>query len=272
MKKRDEEMPPYLSVIVPAYNEESRIGATLTAIHHYLHSQPYTWEILVVLDGCTDNTAGVVETFAAGKEHVRWLDRAENRGKGFTVREGMMAAKGEIRLFTDADNSTDMGHFDQMKPLFDRGETVVICSRDRKDAADARQVNPQPLHKRIMGDAGNLFIQALAVPGIWDTQCGFKAFRAKAARDIFSVAQINGWLFDIEALALARYFGYTIHILGAHWIDEPNTHVTLSGYFKSFVEAFKVRWNLWTGVYRRHLAALNGANGSQPVIGKAGKR
>ncbi|NJN54745.1 MAG: glycosyltransferase family 2 protein [Anaerolineae bacterium] len=244
-------MKPALSVIIPAYDEEERIGKTLTAVHAYLTTQPYTWELLVVLDGCRDNTAAVVAAFIEAhphnKENIRYIDRAQNRGKGYTVREGMLAAKGEIRLFTDADNSTDMSHFDRMKPLFDQGEQVVICSRDKKDAADAQQATPQPLHKRLMGDAGNLFIQVIAVPGIWDTQCGFKAFRAQAAEEIFSVAQINGWLFDIELLALARYFGYKINILGANWVDEPNTHVTFSGYIKSLIEALKVRLNLWTG-------------------------
>jgi dolichyl-phosphate beta-glucosyltransferase len=261
--EKEEEMKPTLSVIIPAYNEEERIGKTLTAVHNYLVPQPYTWELLVVLDGGSDNTLGVVQSFAADKEGIHWIDRKENRGKGYTVREGMRAAKGEIRLFTDADNSTDMSHFDRMKPLFDQGESVVICSRDKKDAADARQATPQPIRKRLMGDAGNLFIQVIAVPGIWDTQCGFKAFRAQAAEDIFSAAQINGWLFDIELLALARHFGYKINILGANWVDEPNTHVTLSGYAKSLVEALKVRWNLWTGAYKRHDEPVNETKPSQ---------
>jgi dolichyl-phosphate beta-glucosyltransferase len=263
MKRDEEEMKPYLSVVIPAYNEEKRIGKTLAAVYSYLNAQTFTWEILVVLDGVQDNTLTVVETFAAGKQNIRWLDRKENRGKGYTVREGMLAAKGSIRLFTDADNSTDMAHFDQMKPQFDKGESVVICSRDAKDAAGAQQAAPQPWNKRLLGNAGNIFIQLIAVPGIWDTQCGFKAFRAKAAKDIFSVAEINGWLFDIEALALARYFRYPIQIIPANWVDEPNTHVTLSGYIMSFVEAFKVRWNLWTGAYKRHYAALNEPNPSQ---------
>lgn len=263
MKREDEEMKPYLSVIIPAYNEEKRIGTTLSAVYNYLQSKTYSWEILVVLDGAQDNTLSVVEAFAAGRENIRWIERKENKGKGYTVREGMLAARGDVRLFTDADNSTDMSHFDQMKPLLDAGQPVVICSRDAKDVAGARQSAPQPWHKRLMGNAGNIFIQIIAVPGIWDTQCGFKAFRAKAARDIFSVAEINGWLFDIEALALARYFNYKIQIIPANWVDEPNTHVTLSGYLKSFIEAFKVRWNLWTGAYKRHHAALNEVNPSQ---------
>ena len=250
-KEQEEQMKPYLSVIIPAYNEENRIGQTLTAVHTYLTAQPYTWEMLIVLDGVTDNTASVVSQFAEGKEPVRWIDRKENMGKGFTVRQGMLAARGDIRLFTDADNSTDMSHFDQMKPLFDQGANVVICSRDGKDAKGAVQARPQPFLKRVLGNSGNLFVQIMAVPGIWDTQCGFKAFRAGAAEQIFSISQIDRWGFDMEALALARRFGHKIQVIAANWHDAEGTHVTLGGYLGTFWEAVKIRWNLLTGVYAR---------------------
>jgi glycosyltransferase involved in cell wall biosynthesis len=241
---------PYLSVIIPAYNEAKRIGATLSAIHAYLTAQPFTWEIIVVLDGPQDNTGEVAQAFA-DQGAIRCLDRGENRGKGFTVREGMLAARGEIRLFTDADNSTDISHFDQMLPLFANGADVVICSRNQRDAPGAQQAVPQPFVKRFLGNLGNLAIQATAVPGIWDTQCGFKAFRATAAVQIFTVAQIDRWGFDIEALALARHFGYAIQVVPAYWIDQEGTHVRLSDYFRTFKEAFEVRWNLLIGVYKK---------------------
>lgn len=250
------EKQPYLSVIIPAYTEEHRIGHTLQVVYGYLQEQPYTFEILVVLDGPKDRTLEKVRAFAAGHPAVRWINREQNRGKGFTVRQGMLAACGEIRLFTDADNSTDISHFDQMKPLFASGSEVVICSRDRKDAAGAQQAVPQPAVKRFLGNAGNLFIQVMAVPGIWDTQCGFKAFSAKAAEEIFSVATIDRWGFDIEALALARHFGYHIRIIPAHWIDDADTHVSMRNYLDTLWETVRVRWNLLTGVYRR--AAIAG--------------
>lgn len=255
MEEPNEMTTPYLSVIIPAYNEEKRIGKTLNAVYTYLAAQSFTWEILVVLDGVTDNTLAVVEAFAAGKEGIRWFDRRENMGKGYTVRQGMLAARGQIRLFTDADNSTDMSHFDKMKPLFERGADVVIASRDHKDAPEAQQAEPQPFFKRLLGNAGNLVVQAVAVPGIWDTQCGFKAFRAPAAEQVFTVARINGWGFDMEALALARHFGHPINIIGAYWVDEPNTHVKTLDYLHSLGEAFKVRWNLLTRVYERPAGA-----------------
>jgi len=240
---------PYLSVIVPAYNEEGRITITLISIHEYLARQSFTWELLVVMDGGEDDTISKVREFAEGKENVRWLNRTENRGKGFTVREGMLAANGQVRLFTDADNSTDISHFDQMRPLFDKGRDVVICSRDGKDVIGAGQSVPQPFPKRLLGNAGNLFIQFVAVPGIWDTQCGFKAFTAGAAERIFSVALIDGWGFDIEALALARHYGCKVGIVPARWIDHAESHVRIWNYGTVLFETMQVRWNLLAGAY-----------------------
>ena len=262
-------MKPYLSVIIPAYNEEKRIGKTLDAIYAYLTQKSFSWEIVVVLDGPTDNTIGVVQQFAARREQIRIIDRQQNRGKGYTVREGMLAAQGEIRLFTDADNSTDITHFDKMKPLFDKGYDVVISSRDRKDVPGAMQARPQPFLKRLLGNAGNLFIQLVAVPGIWDTQCGFKAFTAASARQIFSVAQSDGWIFDIEALALARAYGYSIGIIPAHWIDDANTHVSLKDYVNSIFETLNIRWRLIRGAYQPRPET---ADSSLPIESISGKK
>lgn len=250
MAQKEENMQPYLSVIIPAYTEEKRIGATLDAIYAYLTTQPYTWEILVVLDGPHDNTPTVVATFAEGKEGVRWIDRKQNRGKGYSVRQGMLAAKGAIRVFTDADNSTDISHFELMKPLFDQGAHVVIASRDNKDVPSARQAVPQPFYKRFLGNMGNLFIQIMVVPGIWDTRCGFKGFSAEATSKVFSVARMDGWSFDDECLALARREGYDIQVIGADWNDAEGTHVTKFDYFKNIFEAIRIRWYLLTGVYK----------------------
>ena len=240
---------PYLSVVIPAYNEERRITTTLLSIYEYLSRQSFTWEILVALDGAVDETLSRVQEFAATRQNIRWIDRADNRGKGYTVREGILAARGQVRLFTDADNSTDMSHFDQMLPLFEKGLDVVICSRDDKDVPGAGQAVPQPYLKRLLGNTGNLFIQFVAVPGIWDTQCGFKAFTAAAAEQIFSVAKIDGWGFDIEALALARKFGYQIGIIPARWIDHAETHVRVWNYGTTLLETVRVRYYLLTGVY-----------------------
>lgn len=252
---------PYLSVIVPAYNEAARITTTLESIYAYLEEQDFSWELLVVLDGSKDNTLAVVEDFAKNHHNLHVLDRAENRGKGFTVREGMLAATGTIRLFTDADNSTDISHFDKMRPLFATGHDLVICSRDPKDAAGAQQAVPQPLLKRVLGNLGNLFIQLMAVPGIWDTQCGFKAFTQEATEQIFPVTLIDRWGFDTEVLALANHFDYSIGIAPAYWVDAEGTHVKFTDYFQTIWEPVKIRYNLLTGRYDRNHELVLPGNG-----------
>lgn len=239
----------YLSVIIPAYNEAERIGKTLNILSDYLKQQSYTYEIVIVNDGASDNTSEVVNGFKKTIPNVNFIDRKENKGKGYTVKQGLLEANGEIRLFTDADNSTDISHFAKMKPLFDEGYDVVIGSRQSRDAEGAGQDVPQPFHKRIMGMAGNILIQILAVPGIWDTQAGFKAFRAKATEKIFNKVTIFGWGFDIEVLAIARKLGYKIGIIPLHWVNDPHSHVKLSGYIEVLLQAFQIRWNLWMKKY-----------------------
>jgi dolichyl-phosphate beta-glucosyltransferase len=249
----------YLSVIIPAYNEEQRIPATLEAIYKYLQQQPFDWEIVVVLDGSTDDTFAKVERFAKHLENtknagiIRTINRQQNRGKGFTVSEGMLAANGDIRLFTDADNSTDISHFDKMKPYFDQGYDVVIGSRDSKDAEGAQQAVPQTAFKRFLGNAGNLFIQLMAVPGIWDTQCGFKAFTATASKTIFPLATIDRWGIDIEILALAKKHDYKIAVIPTYWVNAEGSHVKTLDYFNTLWEAVKVRWNMMSGVYKKQV-------------------
>ncbi|MBU2109966.1 glycosyltransferase family 2 protein [Patescibacteria group bacterium] len=242
-------METYLSVIIPAYNEENRIPKTLRAISSYLQKQPYSYEILVVCDGPKDKTADVVRDLKLSVPNLDLIDRKKNMGKGYTVKEGMFASKGKIRLFTDADNSTDISYFEKMRPLFDKGYDIVISTRDPKDAEGAGQDVPQPWYKRLMGNMGNLYIQLLAVPGIWDTQNGFKAFRDYAAEKIFPLTRINRWAFDVESLALARKFKYKIGIIPIHWINDPKSHVSLMAYFKVLFDVLKIRWNITRGKY-----------------------
>jgi dolichyl-phosphate beta-glucosyltransferase len=239
----------YLSVIIPAYNEAERLPQTLHRIHDYLHASSFRYEILVILDGPTDQSRHALKSIAADIRDLKVIDRRVNRGKGYTVREGMLQASGYIRLFTDADNSTDIAHFEKMKPLFDKGCDIVIASRHAKDSPDAKQAVPQPLYKRTIGKAGNLLIQAFAVSGIWDTQCGFKALRDTVAERIFSQTTIKGWGFDIEVLAVAQALNYKIGIVPAHWINETNSHFRFFDYVEIFRDTLKVRSNLICGKY-----------------------
>jgi len=242
----------YLSVIIPAYNEEKRISKTLDEISYYLSRQAYTYEILVVSEGSTDRTSEVVKAKMTAIKHLRLLDLKENRGKGHAVKNGMLDVSGRICLFTDADNSTDISHFEKMKPLFDKSYEVVICSRDSKDVSGAKQEVAQAWYKRLLGNMGNIFIQIVAVRGIWDTQCGFKAFRGFASEKIFSQTRIMGFGFDIEVLALARLFGYNVGIVPAKWVNDADSHVRFSSYLKVLWETVLVRWFLWRGVYNKN--------------------
>lgn len=234
----------YLSVIIPAYNEEKRISNTLLSIDHYLSGQDYTYEIIVVNDGSKDKTAQIVEKFSGLIKNLWLIDNQKNHGKGWVVRQGMLKAKGKYRLFMDADNATTIDHFEKMVPLFKEDYQVVIGSRDKKDAKGARQAVSQSFLKRQLGNLGNILIQIVAVPGIWDTQCGFKAFSAKSAEDIFSRCKINRWGFDIEAMALARKLNYRLGIIPVYWVNSPYSHVSWKGYLNTFRELFKIKWNL----------------------------
>ena len=238
-----------LSIIIPAYNEAERIGDTLLDVDKYLSEQDYGYEILVVIDGATDNTAEVVQKFKKLIKNLRFINNKKNNGKGYVVRQGMIEARGEWRLFMDADGATSIDHIEKMWPLADKGCKVIISSRDAKDAKGARLVVAQSFLKRLLGTFGNILIQIFGVRGIWDTQNGFKMFHKETAEKIFSRAQINRWGFDIEALALARKLGYEIKIIPAIWRDDPRSHVTLSGYLKTFAELFKIRWNLIRNIY-----------------------
>lgn len=237
----------YLSVIIPAYNEEKRIGATLKSIDDYLRRQNYDYEILVVNDGSKDGTAGLVRSLEPEVKNLRLIDNKENHGKGYVVRQGMLASSGDLRLFTDADNSTSIDHLDKFIPYLKQGFDVIIGSiavAGHKVASGS-----EPIWRRILGKLGNLFIQIMAVPGIHDTQRGFKLVTAKAALQIFPKLTIARWGFDIEMLALARRFGYKIKELPVDWKNDPNSTVGLNAYIQVLLETMQIRWNLMTGKY-----------------------
>lgn len=237
---------PFLSVIIPAYNEAKRIPLTLTDIDKHLSAQEYSYEILVVNDGSKDNTAEIVRNMEKMIRGLKLIDNAENKGKGGVVRQGMLLAKGKIRLFTDADNATSVDQFNNMLPFFREGYDVVICSRATKGS----KLDPaQPIYRQIPGKLSNLLIQLVVLPGLWDTQCGFKAFTAEAAEKVFQSSRVTGWGFDIEILALATRMGYRIKEIPVHWVNDVSSTVGASAYLKTLVELCKIRWWLWTGKY-----------------------
>ena len=231
----------FLSVIVPVYNEAARLPKTLRRLHEYLAASSFSYEIVVVLDGPTDGTREVLSEIAGEIANLRVIDRAVNHGKGYTVKEGILNATGQIRLFTDADNSTDITHIAHMLPLFDAGCDIVIASRNDKDASGARQVVAQPFYRWFLSRVGNFLVQRLVFRGIWDTHCGFKAFRPKAAARIFASTEIDGWGFDIEILALARAFNFKIGIIPAQWINDNRSHMGLSDYIRALRDTLRLK-------------------------------
>lgn len=236
----------FLSVVIPSYNEEKRLPPTLRAVLAYLGKQAYTWEVLVVNDGSKDRTADIVRAASVTDPRVKLLEYGGNRGKGYAVRYGMTRAVGKFRLFMDADNSTTVDHFERFRPLFDLGFDVVIGSRDIGGAQIAVH---QPWWKERLGDLGNLWIQAWAVPGIKDTQAGFKVFRDYVADDVFPRLTIDRWGFDVEALAVARRRGYQISEQPIRWVNDPESKVSARAYLDVLREVVQVRLNMWRGVY-----------------------
>lgn len=237
----------YLSVVIPAYNEEKNIEKTVRSIFDYLSSKNIEHEIIVVTDGSTDKTNDIVRLLKTDLSTLELVEFEKNRGKGFAVKQGMLKAKGDSRLFTDADNATTVDHIEKMMPYFGQGYGVVIASI----AVSGHKVasGSEPLWRRIFGKMGNLFIQIMVVPGIRDTQRGFKIFTAKAAEKIFPKLTIERWGFDIEVLVLAKKFGYKVKEVPVDWKNEPESHVGLKAYFQVLLETIKIRWNLWTGKY-----------------------
>lgn len=239
-------MKPYLSVIIPAYNEAKRLPLTLIDIDRHLRGVKYSYEIIVVNNNSTDATAEVVERFSHIIKNLKLLN-CKALGKGATVKRGLLEAKGEIRLFTDADNSTSIDQFNKMIPYFKEGYDVVFGSRDIKGA---KMVPPQPWYKRFAGNVGNLIIQILLLPGIWDTQCGFKAFTEESAKKIFPLIKIERWGFDVEILTLAKLLGYKIKEIPVVWVNDPFSRVKLSSYFQVLLEVFKIKWWTITNKYK----------------------
>ncbi len=243
-----------LSVIIPAYNEAERIAPTLMALHAYLRHQGFRYEILVVDDGSSDSTAGLVSAMACEIPGLRVLANSPNRGKGHAVRTGMLAALGEVRLMYDADGSMPAEEISKLVvPIFSGRSDIAVGSRYVTGAITEHE---QPGWRVAWSRFANRVIQRSLVPGIVDTQCGFKAFSAAAAVAVFSRATINGWAFDLEALALAKRMGFVVSEHGVVWSDDERTRVhPVRDFIKVVREFVTIRCNLQRGRYGQLSAA-----------------
>jgi glycosyltransferase involved in cell wall biosynthesis len=234
---------PFLSLIIPAYNEEQRLPRTLTKIQAFLGEQPYEAEVLVVENGSSDRTAAVAEEF--GPE-VRVL-REPKRGKGLAVRRGMMESAGEFRFICDADLSMPIEEVNRFLPPKLDDYDIAIASRE---IAGAVRHN-EPAYRHWIGRAFNLLVRTMAVPGYQDTQCGFKCFTAEAAEALFPLQRIDGWTFDVELLYVALRLGYRVKEVPINWYYFPGSRVRIvQDSWLMLTDLFRIRSNWRQGLYQ----------------------
>lgn len=248
---------PFLSVIIPAYNEERRLPSTIESVTAYLQRQPYASELIVVDDGSQDRTSAIVEEYRRTQSLVH-LIRNDHCGKGYTVRTGMLAGRGEIVLFCDADLSTPIGAIANLLPWFEHGYDIVIASREGIGAHRIKE----PFYRHMMGRIFNYIVRLLTVADIQDTQCGFKAFRRTVAQDIFkrvllygeTARRVSGPMvtaFDVEVLFIGVKCGYKIKEVPTEWIYSDETKVNpLRDSWRNFRDVVLVRWHDLCGRYQ----------------------
>jgi dolichyl-phosphate beta-glucosyltransferase len=228
-----------LSIVIPAYNEKKRLPPSLERICDWAADQSRAIDIVLVDDGSTDGTLEAAEAAVAGRLPLRALVNKPNRGKGFSVRRGMLEAEGDCVLFTDADLSTPIEEADRLLEAIEAGSEVAIGSRGMKES---RIKLHQPWWREKAGKLFGLITRTIALPGIQDSQCGFKCFRREAAQAIFSRQTLDGWAFDVELLVIARQLGYGIAQVPVEWVNDPNTKVhMLTDGPKMVLDMFRVR-------------------------------
>jgi dolichyl-phosphate beta-glucosyltransferase len=241
-------MTPKLSVIIPSYNEQKNIArSVLDQVVAYLKKQPYSWEVILSDDGSTDGTAEQLEAFAKKHDHVKVLKNI-HAGKGPTVQSGMLAAQGEWRLFTDFDQSTPLSEVEKLWFYAEQHYPVIIGSRE---ITGARR-DKEPFHRHLMGRGFNLLVQGLAIPGILDTQCGFKLFSAEATEKLFKNLHVYGrqkertdaftGAFDVEALFLASKYGFAIKEVPINWHHNETDRVSpIKDSLRMLIDIIKIR-------------------------------
>ncbi len=237
-----------LSVIIPAYNEEKRIAQTLADINGYLKQQNYEYEIIVVVNGSKDRTYDEVKQLESNMPGARAVNYKEP-GKGNAVKRGILEeAEGDVIMFMDADNATPISEIAKFLPYFAQGYDVVIGSRE----IDPHLMKVKQSFKRqLLGHASHLLTRTVLLPGIYDSQLGFKAFSRRAGKDIFASVNLLGWSFDMEVLAIAQARGYKIKEVGVSWTEFGGGHVPMSAFVQSLVDLFKIKFKKIMGGYNK---------------------
>lgn len=238
-------MPPFLSLIIPAYNEEGRLADTLQKVNGFIKAQSYSSEVLVIENGSTDRTFAIAREF--GKSHPEFsVHQLAERGKGLAVQHGMLAAQGEYRMMLDADLSMPVDQISRFVPPQLKDIDIAIASRE---APGAVRYN-EPQYRHLGGRVINIMIRILAMPGLHDTQCGFKCFSAKAAKDLFPRQTLKGWAFDVEVLFIARKRGYKIIEIPIPWYYYAQSHVKpVPDAMRMFSDLIGIRLNALRGKY-----------------------
>jgi len=238
-------LPPLLSIIIPAHNEEQRLPASLEAILDFLHSQPYEAEVLVVENGSQDATYGIACDFAARHDKVHALHEPR-AGKGLAVRRGMLKATGEYRFICDADLSMPIAEVNRFLPPQAPAYDIAIASREVPGAVRYGE----PAYRHFIGRTFNLLVRWIALPGIQDTQCGFKSFRAPVAKDLFRIQTLDGWTFDVEVLYIAQKRGYRIIEVPIPWYYNPGSRIRLwRDSLTMLLDLFRIRARARRGYY-----------------------
>ena len=239
--------PVTYSIVLPAYNEGARIAGTLDRILAHATQCGWNVEVIVVNDGSSDHTAEIVRERAREHSGVRLLENPGNRGKGYSVRNGMLRARGDILLFSDADLSSPIEEADKLFAAIGEGADIAIGSR----WMDPRlQIRRQPLLRRFLGRIFNLALRVILGLQFKDTQCGFKAFTRRSAQAIFPLQKIERWGFDPELLYLAKKFGFTVREVPVAWSHREGTRIhPLRDGIRMFGELLRIRWYALKGNY-----------------------
>lgn len=232
-------MSSFLSIVIPAFNEETRIGATLQAIDSFVASQAYAVEVIIVNDGSRDRTSDIVNEFASTHHHVRLIQLQQNQGKGAAVHAGMLKAQGTYRLYTDADNSTSIEQVIGMLVAAEKGADVVVGSRH---VLGSVIITKQNTIREVLGFAFRVLIRVIAPTGIRDTQNGFKLFKAEAALILFGELICSRWAFDVEILRRARGHGMTIAEAPVTWVNDSRSKMRYSDTFLMLLDAIVIAW------------------------------
>ncbi|MHB8086645.1 MAG: dolichyl-phosphate beta-glucosyltransferase [Anaerolineaceae bacterium] len=240
---------PYLSIILPAHNEEQRLPETLQQVVQFIQSQSYAIEIVIVENASKDRTLDIAREFASQHENVLVLHE-ERPGKGLAVKEGMLAASGEYRFFCDVDFSMPITEIPKFLPPYQQKVDIAIASREAKGAIRY----DEPLTRHIIGRVFNMVVWILVLPGINDTQCGFKCFSAAVTEKLFPLQSIHGWTFDVEILAIARQLGYKVVEVPVPWYYQPQSKVNvIKDLLRTLKELIKVRKIIRTRSYEKQV-------------------